>query len=76
MGKIDTVAKEYMSNPIHFADAFNYLFDGTQVISSECLQEKDTTELGIFYDNGQEETTQKIRDVLRQCIIMEDETSY
>ncbi len=33
MGKIDTITKEYMENPVVFADAFNqFLYHGDQKI--------------------------------------------
>ena len=48
MGAIDTEGKQYLSNPVFFADAFNYLlYDGEQVINPEELRELDTTELTV-----------------------------
>ena len=36
MGVMDTEGKQYLSNPVFFADAFNYLlYDGEQVIKPE-----------------------------------------
>ena len=73
MGKKDTITKDYMSEPKHFADAFNYyLFDGEQVIKPEYLQVLDPTEMGIILENDSKKTIQKIRDVLKQCVIMEN----
>ena len=73
MGKKDTITKEYMSNPEYFADAFNYfLFGGKQIISVNDLTEKDSSELGMIFKNETEEIIQKTRDVLKECIIMED----
>lgn len=73
MGKKDTITKEYMSNPEYFADAFNYyLFGGKQIISVNDLTEKDSSELGMIFKNETEEIIQKTRDILKECIIMED----
>lgn len=67
MGKKDTVTKEYMRNPLIFADAFNkYLYHGRQVIKPEDLTELDTTEIAVPYgssDAGVPE--QRYRDVLK-----------
>ena len=74
MGKKDTVTKEYMSKPEYFADAFNYyLFNGKQIICVDDLQEKDPSELGMILKNEKEEIVQKTRDILKECIIMEDQ---
>ena len=74
MGKKDTITKMYMSKPEYFADAFNYyLFDGKQTIRASDLRPVDPTELGIVFDDENKEIVQKVRDVLKQCIIMQDE---
>ena len=74
MGKKDIVTKEYMSIPEYFADACNfYLFDGKQIIKSYELQQMDPVELGIMFNEENREATQKFRDILKQCIVMEDE---
>ena len=74
MGKKDTVTKEYMSVPEHFADAFNfYLFDGKQMVRAEGLSQMDPVEIGIIFNDENKEITQKMRDVLKQCVIMEDD---
>ena len=50
IGKIDTVTKEYIQNPIIFADAFNqFLYHGNQKIDPAQLTELDTTEIVIPY---------------------------
>ena len=73
MGKKDTVTKNYMSEPLYFADAFNfYLFNGEQLIKANELCEKDSTELGSIFSGEDEEIIQKERDVLKQCVIMDD----
>ena len=49
MGKVNTITKDYMSNPKYFADSFNYyLFDGKQVIKASNLQMLDPTEMAII----------------------------
>jgi hypothetical protein len=74
MGKIDTLTKDYMSDPHHFADAFNYyIFHGRQVIQASSLAELDPTEIGIIIDDSSKEISQKYRDVLRQCVLKENE---
>ena len=53
MGKIDTITKEYMENPIVFADEFNqFLYHGDQKIDSAQLTELDTTEIVIPYGSN------------------------
>lgn len=50
MGRKDTVTKDYMSNPIYFADAFNSsVFQGRQIVKADSLsaQEMDPTEIGV-----------------------------
>lgn len=73
MGKQNTITKDYMSIPEHFADCFNYyLFDGEQVIQPENLKQLDATELVIIPTDSTDETAEKIRDLLKQCIVMQD----
>ena len=65
MGAMDIEGKQYLSNPVFFADAFNYLlYDGEQVIKPESLQELDTTELTVPYGNNARVPVQKYRDLL------------
>ena len=74
MGKRDTITKEYMSEPQYFADAFNYyIFQGKQVIKPETLKILDPTEIGIVFGKKSNEIVQKVRDVLKHCILMEDD---
>ena len=76
MGVIDTEGKQYLSNRIFFADAFNYLlYDGEQVIKPEELQELDTTELTVPYGNNARVPVQKYRDLLKIWNAMMDETA-
>ncbi len=74
MGKADIETKQYMSDPAHFADAFNYLiYQGQPVIRPENLVEMDTTQIAIPESGENREPTQKYRDVLKLLQIMEDE---
>lgn len=74
MGKINTITKDYMSNPKYFADSFNYyLFEGKQIIKANDLQMLDPTEMAIIPREASDKTVEKIRDVLKQCILMADD---
>lgn len=74
MGKKNTIAKSYMSDVRRFADAFNYyVFDGEQVIQAECLEQQDSTELSSALEGTDLKDIEKSRDLLKQCIIMEDD---
>lgn len=70
MGKKDTITKEYMRNPVVFADAFNkYLYHGRQMIKPEKLRELDTTEITVPYGSGDAGVPeQKYRDVLKMMM--------
>ena len=73
MGKKDVITKSFMSDRRHFADAFNYhMFDGHQVIKADSLNPVDTAELGIVFANDKSKYIQRIRDLLSECIIMQD----
>ena len=73
MGKQNTITKDYMSVPEHFADCFNYyLFNGEQVIKPANLKPLDATELAIIPEDSTDETVEKSRDLLKQCIVMQD----
>ncbi len=76
MGKKDMVTKEYMSKRPFFADAFNAcVFGGKQVVKVDelSLQEKDPSEIGIVFANGQQDVVSKLRDILKKCVIMNNE---
>ena len=63
-----------MSDAKYFADSFNYyLFDGRQVIKPEKLQPLDPTEMAIIPKESSGDTVEKIRDILKQCILMADD---
>ena len=52
MGKKDTITKDYMRDPVVFADAFNqFLYHGRQVIKPENLVERDTAEMILPYES-------------------------
>ena len=67
LGKTDTVTKDYMKNPLIFADMFNkFLYHGRQVIRPESLTEMDTTEIVVPYGGDDAGVpVQKYRDVLK-----------
>ena len=74
MGTQDIVTKEYMKDEYRFADAFNYyLFHGEQVVQAENLKEVDPVELGIILDGKDNESVQKIRDVLKNALLLTDD---
>lgn len=86
MGKADVVTKNYMRQNHVFADAFNYLiYGGEMVIHEQELREVDTTEMALPYvEHGSEwetsgkkveydlETVQKYRDILKRAVIKQD----
>ena len=76
MGAMDIEGKRYLSNPIFFADAFNYLlYDGEPVIQPAALRELDTTELAVPYGNNARAPVQKYRDLLKLWNAMMDDTA-
>lgn len=78
MGSKDSVTKEYMRNPVIFADVFNkYLYHGAKIIRPENLKEVDTAEAVIPYGTDDKSgsthrkvTVQKYRDILK--LVMTD----
>ena len=75
MGEKDLLTKRFMSKPDIFADAFNYLiYRGEHVIDAGELVELDTTALAVTYASGEsgEESVQKVRDVLKEWVCMQD----
>ena len=71
MGKINDITKKYMKQNDRFADVCNYyLFNGESVIRADELEEKDITELGLFEgDKNKVKSIQKLRDVLKRCVV-------
>lgn len=77
MGKKNVVTKKYISNNEKFADIFNYyIYNGRKVIQPDNLKERDTTELiGILMEDSGTYTEEKIRDVLKQCVVKQSSMS-
>ena len=67
LGKIDVITKEYMKDPVIFADVFNkFLYHGKQVIKPESLIEMDSAEVVVPYGEGKAGVPgQKYRDALK-----------
>ena len=67
LGKIDVITKEYMKDPVIFADVFNkFLYHGKQVIMPESLIEMDSAEVVVPYGEGKAGVPeQKYRDALK-----------
>ncbi len=63
LGKIDTVTKDYMKDPVIFADMFNkFLYLGRQVIRSEVINV--TTNLKLKYPEG--------KGKINMCVALEE----
>ena len=76
MSKKDIIIKDYMRDKERFADAFNgYLYNGKRVIRADQLKIQDTTELGILMGEQEIIVKERIRDVLKEAIVMTDEDS-
>ena len=75
MADKDAVAKEYMGDAAHFADAVNfYFFDGQQVVQPEHLKEMDPTMIALPHNEaGDKATVQRYRDLMKRITIMSDE---
>ena len=78
MAEKDTVTKEYMSDKATFADIFNYyVFDGKDTVKASALQKLDPAELNVILKDSGHEVAQKIRDLLKLCVMKEDtHTTY
>ncbi len=72
--KADTVTKDYVRDPDIFADIFNYyIYGGRQVIQSEQLTERDTSEIALPYGADDARIpVQKYRDVQKLYAAMID----
>ena len=76
MGSVDIEGKKYLSDPVIFADAFNYLlYDGAQVIKPDELRELDTAGLTVPCGRGARAPVQKYRDLLKLWNAMTDDTA-
>ena len=70
MGTRNIRTKKYIGSNDKFADLCNYfLFDGKPVIQPNDLKEQDVTELGIPYTDKGYMALEKIRDLLKSCIV-------
>lgn len=77
MAEKDIVTKNFMSDNVRFADAFNYLlFDGEQVIKPDSLSEVDSTETVVEVKTKNALVAQKFRDVLKYTTIKQDSNVY
>ena len=79
MSDKDAISKEFMQNPVIFADLFNFkIYGGRQVIKPENLTPLDTTAIAIPYgSDGKPFPIQKYRDLLKQvCIKYDDRATY
>ena len=72
MGQIDELTKQYMQNPEHFADLFNYLiFNGENVIKPQNVSDVDPVLIENIYSDQDsdekkiDELIQRYRDVIR-----------
>ena len=78
MGKRDIRTKQYMQRPEVFADFFNGLIvNGEDKIDWTTLKELDSTMLANLPDaSGQDATmVQKFRDILKNAVIMRNDTA-
>ena len=79
MSDKDTISKEFMQNPVIFADLFNFkIYGGRQVIKPENLTPLDTTAIAVPYGpDGKPFPIQKYRDLLKRvCIKYDDRATY
>lgn len=67
MGTKDILSKEYFSNPVSFADVFNYLiYNGEPVIRPENLHPVDASEILLPYGKkGARLPIERLRDLMR-----------
>ena len=73
---MDSAGKIYFSNPVYFADAFNFLlYGGERVIDPGRLRELDTTEVTAINGGNAKANVQKTRDLLRMWGAMEDDNA-
>lgn len=70
MGEKDIATKRYIQQSDKFADLCNYyLFDGRSVIKPDELEDKNILELGLPFANGKGAAVEKLRDVLKRCVV-------
>lgn len=79
MASRDTISKNYMRNPEHFADFYNgFVYGGREVLKSEDLVEVDTSNIAIIpcKKGTKPITIQKYRDILKKAILMSSGKAY
>lgn len=66
MGKIDNIAKKFVSDNVRFAEFFNYfIYNSEPVISPDSLKPAEIEEIVLPYGNGKKGRIQKYRDILK-----------
>ena len=64
------MSRRFMAQNKVFADVFNYhLYQGRQVIKESDLKERDSTEVAVLIQDEQTYAVEKIRDILKECVI-------
>lgn len=64
------MSRRFISQNEVFADIFNYhLYQGKQVIKEDDLEERDSTELAVLNQDEKAYAVEKIRDILKECVI-------
>ncbi len=64
------MSRRFISQNKVFADVFNYhLYQGRQVIRESDLKERDSTEVAVLIQDEQAYAVEKIRDILKECVI-------
>ena len=64
------MSRRFMAQNKVFADVFNYhLYQGRQVIKEGDLKERDSTEVAVLIQDEQTYAVEKIRDILKECVI-------
>lgn len=79
MGQRDILTKKLMQDPVIFADFFNgYIYHGKEIIQASALSEIDTTEIAVIPNitDNQKFAVQKIRDILKQAVLMHSDSIY
>lgn len=70
MGEKNMQTKGYVSQNDRFADLCNYLlFEGKNVVRASELKEKDVSELALIYGENDSVAIEKIRDVIKNCVV-------
>ncbi|WP_028042668.1 hypothetical protein [Candidatus Stoquefichus massiliensis] len=68
--KVDTLLKDYFTDPCHFADMINAtIFDGRQVVQPENVSDFDTSTSTFHDDDYYPITVDRDRDVIKKVTI-------